>query len=364
MPIRRTFGSLRASPELTDALLCNIRHRRNTTVGFFNQTGRKFSSHFDDWTRDKIVELAADLGIKPSFSIPDILATHILTNETFGVITVPDSLVTHYGMQTASPPDELITPMAREIPVHLLTRLSTRSISPYEFLSERQQTQHAVVPIHTTGEFTLFNKLLESKIYFKATSHMPIAGKTSQTVNFEALTERWNEAVHEQLDDGDASCRIFYKLPEQLERHHKLWLEAQGRRATLVSTMEQRKASVAILSDPHRGSIVLLAITISSLPARRDTLLAEPLAKGKQTLLAPKPVPSQRPSVTPSIQDLFAAGPSKASGAKVDTSRSRKKCASCRDHKCARAKECKGRGRRDLCACTNHPVTKNPRAPR
>jgi len=26
MPIRRTFGSLRASPELTDALLCNIHH--------------------------------------------------------------------------------------------------------------------------------------------------------------------------------------------------------------------------------------------------------------------------------------------------------------------------------------------------
>lgn len=32
MPLRRTFGSLRASPELGDALLANIRHRRNVTV--------------------------------------------------------------------------------------------------------------------------------------------------------------------------------------------------------------------------------------------------------------------------------------------------------------------------------------------
>ena len=32
MPLRRTFGSLNASPELADALLCNWRDRRNTTV--------------------------------------------------------------------------------------------------------------------------------------------------------------------------------------------------------------------------------------------------------------------------------------------------------------------------------------------
>ena len=36
MPLCRTFGSLSASPELTDALLCNIRHRRDTTIGKFN----------------------------------------------------------------------------------------------------------------------------------------------------------------------------------------------------------------------------------------------------------------------------------------------------------------------------------------
>ena len=83
-----------------------------------------------------------------------------------------------------------------------------------------------MVPIHTAGEYALFNKLLESKTFFKSTGHMPVAGKTSQTVNFEAFTKQWNESVHEQVVHGDISSHIFYKLPEQLERHHKLWLEA------------------------------------------------------------------------------------------------------------------------------------------
>ena len=71
---------------------------------------------------------------------------------------------------------------------------------------------------------------------------MPIAGKTSQTVNFHDLTKRWNEIVHEHAAVPIAdlhSGSIFYKLPEQLERHHKLWLEARGRRATLAITTEQ-----------------------------------------------------------------------------------------------------------------------------
>ena len=129
-------------------------------------------------------------------------------------------------MQTTSTPDELVIPMEREIPVYLLTPFSTHPISPHEYLSERQQTQHAVVSIHTAGEYALFNKLLESKSFFKSTGHMSVAGKTSQTINFEALTKQWNESVHEQVVHGDISSHLFYKLPEKLERHHKLWLEA------------------------------------------------------------------------------------------------------------------------------------------
>jgi len=135
MAIHRAFGSLHASPELSDALLCNIRHHRNATVGHFNQTGKQWNSHYDDWIRDEIVELAADVGVKPSFEIPDVLATRIVTNETFGIIPVPDALVMQYKLQPVNVAQSPVIPLSGDTPVHLLTRLSTRHLSSYTFLA-------------------------------------------------------------------------------------------------------------------------------------------------------------------------------------------------------------------------------------
>jgi hypothetical protein len=72
---------------------------------------------------------------------------------------------------------------------------------------------------------------MDSGNWYKPSIHIPIAEKTAQTVNFHNLTNRWNEIVHEHaaVPVGNLkSHSIFYKLPEQLEHHHKLWLEAQG----------------------------------------------------------------------------------------------------------------------------------------
>ncbi|KAK7015366.1 hypothetical protein R3P38DRAFT_2437410, partial [Favolaschia claudopus] len=79
-----------ASPELTDSLLCNLRHRRNIKIGYANRTGKKWSGQFNNWLSDEIVEIAADVGLLPSFPIPEILATRIATDESFGIIPVPD----------------------------------------------------------------------------------------------------------------------------------------------------------------------------------------------------------------------------------------------------------------------------------
>jgi len=173
MPLRRTFGSLSASPELTDALLCNSRHRRNTTVGTFNRTGKKHMSHFDQWIRDDIVELAAEVGIKPSFPIPDVLATRVATTEKFGIIPVPKSIVERLGFTPSTPvTDSNIIPLHRGIPVNSLSQLSTRRVSAYRFLSECQQTTHAVVPVHTGGEFSLFKSMLNSGGFYKQESSL------------------------------------------------------------------------------------------------------------------------------------------------------------------------------------------------
>ena len=370
MPIRRTFGSLRASPELTDALLCNIRHRRNATVGCFNRTGKRLSTHFDDWTRDEIVELAAEAGVTPSFPIPDILATRIVTNETFGIIAIPDTLVTSFGMKAMPPSDSPVTPLVKDTPVHLLTRLATRPISPYIFLAERQQTMHAVIPIHTAEEYTLFTNLMDSGNWFKPSSHMPIAGKTSQTVNFRGLAKRWNEIVHEHAAVPVADLHtgsIFYKLPEQLERHHKLWLEARGRRATLAITTEQRKPITNVLADPNRRSHVLPPIIMAPLSDLHSTSSVLSSHKGKERA-NPPPIPHNKTmghrQAAPASEIGVASTSTSHAGRSIQKTKTKKACASCKANDCPNTPTCKGSGNRKLCVCTTHPVTKNPRAPK
>jgi len=149
----------------------------------------------------------------------------------FGIIAIPDTLVTCFGMKSMPTSDSQITPLVKDTPVHLLTRLTTQPISPYVFLAECQQTAHAVIPIHTAEEYTLFTNLMDSGNWFKPSTHMPVAGKTSQTINFNKIAKRWNEIVHEPATTSVGNLQspnVFYKLPELLEHHHELWLEARG----------------------------------------------------------------------------------------------------------------------------------------
>jgi hypothetical protein len=122
------------------------------------------------------VKLAADsVGVKPSFPIPDVLATKIMTDESFGIIAIPDPLVAQYYLQPTKSAESPIIPLVDNIPAHLLTRLSTQPLSAYVFLAEHQRTMHAVVQIHTTGEYNLFKSLLESGLYFITSTKAPAA---------------------------------------------------------------------------------------------------------------------------------------------------------------------------------------------
>jgi hypothetical protein len=354
MVIRRTFGSLRASPELSDALLCNIRHRQNAHVGYFNKTGKHWKNHYDDWKRDEIVELAAEAGIMPSFPIPDILATRVVTDETFGIIAIPDSLIAKYHLQQSAVA-EIPTPhLIDNIPAHLTTKLSTKPLSSYEFLAKCQRTMHAVVPIHTTGEYNLFNHLLESGLYFVISNKTPVVANTARLVDFNKLTIKWNDTVDERaamIPNQTKADKIYYKLPEQLEHHHKLWVHARGTRATLVNTTKVRSGITRILSDSAHVFHVLPAI-MPQAGATEATRISIPKSSNVS------PISDIHSSDMPSVVGSVAAGSSHQAAGKK---RSERHCASCRDHKCDRAITCAGRGGRSLCKCTDHPITKNPR---
>ncbi|KAG6877503.1 hypothetical protein C0992_009828 [Termitomyces sp. T32_za158] len=295
MALRRTFGSLRASPELADAILANIRHRRNLAVGYFNRTGKRYRTHYDSWRTDEIVELALALDISPSFPMPTVLGTRIATKECSGIIKVPKALTTAYGMHRVEKPIDEGTPRYRDVPVHLLTHLSTAPKSIYSYLSERQQTVHAVVPIHTSAEYQLYNELLATNAFNIQSSRGPTAARTAKSINFEKLAFRWNQVVHERPDD-----KIYYKIPQQLERHHKIWAAYRAEKATLLNSAQARKNITDLLNDPARQSRVLPALTLPKHPVKPDETLSPPhsQSKGKEP---------ERPKSPPNTDIMFNA---------------------------------------------------------
>lgn len=105
-------------------------------------------------------------------------------------------------------------------------------------------------------------------------------------VNFEKLTVKWNEIVNEwaaMIPNQPIATRIYYKLPSQLEHHHKLWVQSRGTHATLINTASARSAITRILTDPTHVSHVLPAMTF----APETVNMSVPAAKGKEKAVAP-----------------------------------------------------------------------------
>ena len=95
------------------------------------------------------MEIAVELGVEPSFPCPRVLATHIVTSETFGIHPLTLDLANKYNI-TALPPQQVTgIPHHHDVPVHLLTRLSTKPTNRYHYLQIRQRTLYPVTPVHT-----------------------------------------------------------------------------------------------------------------------------------------------------------------------------------------------------------------------
>jgi hypothetical protein len=83
--------------------------------------------------RDEIVELAIQVASKPSFPLPRVLSTRIATSETIGILPIGKSLAESYKMTTLPRPNIIGVPHHRDTPVHILTRLSTKTTNLYRY---------------------------------------------------------------------------------------------------------------------------------------------------------------------------------------------------------------------------------------
>ncbi|KAJ7195718.1 hypothetical protein B0H12DRAFT_1169101 [Mycena haematopus] len=263
MLIRRIFGSLRASPELTEATISNWFLRRNRSVGHYNRTGKKWLGHFDIWLSDDLVEKALNLGIEPSIPIPRLLATRIATSESFGIIPVAATIAKEAAIIQLPPLNLHTVPHHNDVLLHALTRLCTKPCNIYRYIQLRQRTPVPVIPVHTVAEYRFFKEHVGAFPVASARDMSPeLAWKTT---NYVAFALFWNRQVMMQSPQIlEADRRLYFKLPEQLLRHHKKTLQWKSSRATLYmgSNTESLTPIQELLGDANRLAIVLPAIPL------------------------------------------------------------------------------------------------------
>ena len=212
-------------------------------------TGKAYRGHFDFVKRDEICDLAADVGVTPSFPRPQVLATRIHTEERFDIVPLPKSIVAKHGFRPS------VRPYIRSYLDHdeasRSISLSTKLESSYDFLSRKQELEIALLPVHTDSEHKLYNEFLRSKMF--------VSGKGQ---NFDKMAAAWSEKVHLERATLEADVeakvpQLFYKLPEHLEKHHKKISEA---RATKITIDNHAQALATIESLRQTRSKVLPAV--------------------------------------------------------------------------------------------------------
>jgi len=184
---------------------------------------------------DRIVELAIETGTTPSFPVPHVLRTRIATAETFGIVPLSSQLAEKYNI-TILPPRRITgLPYHRDLPVQMLTRLSTKSVNRYRYLQLRQRSLHPITPVHTLAEYAKFKQHIHDTQIRRNTKKIYPTHEAHKTIDFEKFAVFWNSEVEKQdRTEVDSNKRIYYKLPSQLERHHKRILTWKSERSTLL----------------------------------------------------------------------------------------------------------------------------------
>ncbi|KAJ3970356.1 hypothetical protein EV361DRAFT_916254 [Lentinula raphanica] len=428
MLIHRVFGSLRASPELTVSLLGNWILRRNQRVGHFNRTGKRWKSHFDIWLTDEIVEFAVLVGVSPSFRLPRMLVTRIATSESFGIIPIPSTLAAEYNISTLPPCRIEGVPHHRDTPAHLLTRLCTNPLNSYRYLQLCFRTVYPVLPVHTRAEYVEFKRSVGLAIVKTRRKDGTVlrASDAWKGIDYVKFAQIWNSKVDAQDPTIiDSNKRIYYKLPEQLLRHHKKSLERQASQATMVieSNAVLVQAHIDSVKDSRRVACVLPAVPLEDLSSQPDLAVDgirgldvtsfNPMAivhcdiNGNEHLdsqfegVVEEPDPTlpalddiarehphidseevsstgpgsvvsgagekssteMRPQVVLSFGNVAARMKRQSETQERPAKRRNRICAVCYDHQCSRAEVCNGRGGWNKCysGICNHPNIGNTR---
>lgn len=214
------------------------------------------------------MELAIAAGVKTSFQLPRVLSTRIATSETIGILPLSKSLADTLNITTLPRPNITGVPHHRDTPVHALTRLSTKPINPYRYLQLRQRVLTAVVPVHTYQEYITFKANINRHDFRKGNKTYP-PHESWKNIDFEKLTRWWNAQVNFQPRTiTESNLRLYYKIPQHLEAHHKKTLLWSSERSTLSAgaNYAARQEFVDILNSEDNYANVLSPIQFNPVP--------------------------------------------------------------------------------------------------
>ncbi|EKM76393.1 hypothetical protein AGABI1DRAFT_15060, partial [Agaricus bisporus var. burnettii JB137-S8] len=143
------------------------------------------------------------------------------TKEVIGILPIPDDVRISSGMASYH------------------SALSQKQ--KHWFVARMQNTQKAVLPVHTPAEQLLYQHFMETKAAFSPKSGEP----------------QWRDAVviWNQFADGTTD-EIYYKLVEQLKVYHEKWKALSNVRTQLSRTAETRRPLTRQIHDSSRSSIV------------------------------------------------------------------------------------------------------------
>ena len=74
-------------------------------------------------------------------------------------------------------------------------------------------------------------------------------------MDFAAFVKEWTIHVHlAAAENGDKNNKIYYKLSEQLEKHHQAWVKTWGENATISNTERMREKFTKIVTSKKQGT--------------------------------------------------------------------------------------------------------------
>ncbi|KAJ7676813.1 hypothetical protein DFH06DRAFT_942686, partial [Mycena polygramma] len=237
-PVRKRFGSLGASIEMTVALLSDFCYRKNVESGSLHRDGIVYDGHYDPWIEDDNDILYQSLPFdNPRETHPGYVNVSLFqpTQESFFISELPQHIRDSYNIPPRDSPriNSSIAPLP-------LVDLSGGRTCRYEFLAASQNTKFALTPIHTNEEYALYNSAARPGGQF---------GNSSGPPNFKEMAKWWSTRVNGKT--------IFYKLPEQLQAHHKTWSGVRDEMTTMHKTAPQRQEFTDLIRSDAHTSVVL-----------------------------------------------------------------------------------------------------------